>query len=123
MSDQTVQMRALVRAETMIGGLKPRQVFWCNEAQAQHFIQHQIAELIAPPAGPQEMKPAAPAEVKVEEPEAKKSLVEGSAGHSTDSAKSSESGQASASSALPAGTVSTTATSRIRSMLTLPKKK
>jgi hypothetical protein len=123
MSDATVQMRALVRAETMVGGLKPRQVFWCNEAQAQHFIENRIAELIAPLAGPKEMKPAAPAELKAEEPpEVKKSFVEESAGPSTDSAASSDAGKTEPSSASRAARPLTT-DKRSPSTLTLPKRR
>jgi len=107
-------MRSLVRAETMIGGLEPRQVFWCNEVQAQHFITHRIAELIAP-IGPTEIKPAEPAEVKKFSPEEQ-------AGQSTASAPSNASGKDKPLSASQPDPASTTTTSR-RSLLTLPKRK
>lgn len=84
--DVTVQMRSLVRAETMIGGLKPRQVFWCTEAQAVHFIEHRIAEFIAPLRAPAETQQMAPQEVK-------KSLPEEPAGQLTASAVSKETGK------------------------------
>ena len=116
MSDATVQMRSLVRAETMVGGLKPRQVFWCNEAQAQHFIQHRIAELIAPPAGPKETP-------MIEVAETKKSFVEESAGRLTDSQPSTEHGKGQPQSVLqPARALTETTTSK-RSMLSLPKRR
>lgn len=121
MTSSQVQMRALVRAETMIGGLNPRQIFWCNEAQAQHFIEHRVAELIAPVVGPKEMKPIEPSYTK--EPEVKKSLPEESAGRLTDSVVSSESGKDSPPSVSQAAPASTTVHQRMRSVLTLPKRK
>jgi len=102
MDGATVQMRSLVRAETMIGGLKPRQVFWCTEAQAQHFIDNRIAEYIAPLPGPKEMQQLAPQETK-------KSSPEEQAGQSTASAASKETGQVAPSSALPPDPASTPA--------------
>lgn len=86
MDGATVQMRSLVRAETMIGGLKPRQVFWCTEAQAQHFIDNRIAEYIAPLRAPAETQQIAPQETK-------KYLPEETAGRLTASAESSEVGK------------------------------
>ena len=120
MTASQVQMRALVRAETMIGGLNPRQVFWCTEAQARHFIEHRVAELIAPAFGPKEIKPIEPSNTKEEE--VKKSLPEESAGRLTDSAESNESGKDSQSYASQLGRVLTTPR-RNPSTLTLPKRR
>tara|TARA_R110000868_G_scaffold56772_2_gene175701 strand:- start:424 stop:759 length:336 start_codon:yes stop_codon:yes gene_type:complete len=109
-----VQMRWLVNGESMDGPMQIKRVFWCTESHAQHYIQHRLAELIAP----SETKPAAPSEVK----EAKKSLVEEPGGHSTDSAKSSASGKTQSSSVSQQGQVLTTP-KRNPSTLTLPHRK
>ena len=94
MARPEVQMRALVRAETMVGSLKRGDVFWCTKPQALHFIENKIAEVVgATKTQPQETKPDAPSVTKVEEPEVKKSLVEGQDGRSTDSVALNESGK------------------------------
>jgi hypothetical protein len=105
----------LVRAETMDGALRPRQVFWCSREHAQHYIAHRIAELIAPPVQPQEMPMAGPSEVK-------KSLPEESAGQQTDSAASSDHGTGPLLSAQQAAQVSALS-KPYRSTLALPKKR
>ena len=121
MTSSQVQMRALVRAETMIGGLNPRQVFWCTEAVAQHFLEHRIAELIAPLPAPHETKPAEPSVLKTEESPPKKSLVEEPVGLSTDSVKSNESGTVRSYASQLARALTTP--KRNPSTLTLPKRK
>lgn len=94
MSNDLVQMRGLVRAESMVGAIKPGRIFWCTQAQALHFIEHRIAILAgAVEAKPQETKPAEPSVLKTEEPEPKKSSVEEPAGPSTASVELSASGQ------------------------------
>jgi hypothetical protein len=80
-----VQMRSLVRAETMDGALKPRQIFWCSRAHAEHYLQNRIAEVAQSLAGPKETPAAGPTELK-------KSLPEESAGLLTDSAPLPEHG-------------------------------
>ena len=111
-----VQMRWLVNGESMDGAMRRRRVFWCSEAHARHYLEHRLAELIAAPS---EIKPAAPSEVK----EVKKSFVEEPAGLSTDSAESNESGKRKPLSVSQPETASTTVTQRMRSVLTLPKRK
>lgn len=113
--EDTVQMRALVRCESLDGGLEPKKIFWCSRAHAEHYIQNRIAELIAPPAGPKETPTVEPTELK-------KSLPVESAGLSTDSQPSGASGREPQQSASRVDPASTTTTSR-RSLLSLPKRK
>jgi hypothetical protein len=96
--DQTVQMRALVRAQTIDGAFKPRQVFWTTPVRAQHYIENRIAEYIAPAVLPQEQPMGGPQEIK------KSFLVEPD-GPLTDSAESTESGKGEPLSAAPADQV------------------
>lgn len=119
--DNLVQMRALVRAETMDGGLRPRQVFWTTPAKAHHYIQHRIAELWSAQAvGPSEIKPLQPEEVKAEP--VKKSSSDATGTPSTDSVSLNADGRTSQSFASRLGQVLTTGKSK-RSVLTLPKRK
>lgn len=93
-----VQMRSKARFVSVVGAFKPREIFWCTEEQAKHFIQHNLAELIVQ-TGPTETKPAGPTELK-------KSSPEEQAGQSTASAQSSETGKDAGQSSLPADPVS-----------------
>lgn len=113
MESATVQMRALRRVVTMVGAFKRGDVFWCNKAQAIHFIENQVAEVVgAPKMQPSETKPDAPSVTKVEEPSVKKYLVEEPVGLSTDSAVLNASGKTELPSALPQATLSTTSQKR-----------
>lgn len=110
-----VQMRGLVRAETMDGPLSPRQVFWTTPERARHYVDNRIAELIAPPAGPKETP-----EVVITE--AKKYSPAVTGGPSIGSAQSAESGKDAQSSASPQAQASATITSKPYT-LSLPKRK
>lgn len=104
--DKTAQLRVKFgpkgeRRITAYGG--SGQIFWEAPARATFLIDTGSFELVnavgRTPIGPGETKPAGPGQTKPEVPLEKKSSAADQAGHSTDSAQSSEPGTAAVSSA------------------------
>lgn len=97
---QSVQMRAMVRAQTIDGAVKPRQVFWTTPERARHYIDQGIAQYISVPVLPSEQPTGGPQETKKYSPD----LTDG---QSIDSAVSKESGKEEPSSVAPPDQAST----------------
>lgn len=133
MSDP-VQMRALVKAITMDGPLAPRQIFWCSASHAEHYVQHNIAEIVTEEelTRPSQNRQLTPTEIKEYTEEfqareagiaaAKKSSSESLQTPSTDSQESSEHGAAEPPSASQPAQASQPIKSQ-GSTLTLPHRK